>query len=278
MYASLTSYQYSSSLTALYAEGYPAQTPQLPVAGGESGKSDMSGYPFASRANDFLDIQQNLMEELQQASLDLAKSVATSPQSIEEQLAAFQEKVGDIFSQLMEDIQGMVSNGDMSGMGDKVNGAGQNYFALQMSVSVEVRITVAQQQPADSDLAQQAVEAVSGASLSRQDKADLLKMIAMVDEFVRTESHGNILRSVLRLVPMMEDITPPSRVDDSEFASLDQAMGYYNSQRENLRASVGPIGQMMHEERGGQGTNGYSRQALSVSYEQSSVSILSTSA
>lgn len=249
MYASMMNLQYSSSLSYT-ATGTYASTPAqgLEATTLQDNKENALGYPYASRGSDILDVQKDLMQQLQDASLDLAKSVAKSPQSVQEELAAFQEKVGAIFSELMQTIQGMVGQGDLSGMSDSINGAEQSYWALQMSVSVEVKITIAQQAPADPDLAQQAIKAVSEGAISRQDKSDLLKMIAMVDEFVRTETRENVLRSVTRLVPLIESITSPSRVDTS-ITSAEQGQALYSDLREVMRGSVGPIGQMMHDER-----------------------------
>jgi hypothetical protein len=268
MYASITNYQYSSSLSAVSAEGFMPSSAQNLLSADQQG-TDMSGYPYASRGDDILDIQQNLMQQMQDAATDLAKAVAQSPQSVAEELAAFQEKVGDIFEQLMEQIGAMVMEGDLSGMSDKVNGAGQSYFALQMSVSIEVKITIAQQpQAEDQDLAQQAISAVSKGAISRQDKNDLLKIIAMVDEFVRTDTRENVLRSVIRLVPLMENITSPSMIDKS-ITSAAQGEAYYSDLREVMRASVGPIGQMMHEEREADNRGGVAYTA-SLSYVQQS--------
>ena len=233
---------------------------------------------YQQASTDLVDIQQGLMQQMQNAAQDMTEIATDSDLTLAEKMALFEEEVNELFTSLFEEMMTMLSSGNMAGMADAIAGTKDAYFALELSLSVEISITTVQEvQPVVPNMTLQALSTVAQAEISRQDKETLISLIAMIDEFVKTPAHDHLMNSVIAIVPLIEQTTSARDAANSAM-SIYQALDSYMNERLTMRQEAQPYNRGYQAPGSEYGIGGY-HSSFSMSYHsQQSVSFFAADA
>ncbi|MDG1287304.1 MAG: hypothetical protein P8P30_07025 [Rickettsiales bacterium] len=197
-----------------------------------------------STVEDIIDISSDLFQQSRSSqNLEISSDAeaTVNDQAILDAYAGFESQVFQLFEDVFSKAKELFESGDMAQFHFDVAAAKESYFELRVSLSIEVTILIPVEVPEPQlpTLTQQALSTVGNASISDRDKEALISMIAMIDEFVKTAAHDHLMRSVILIVPLMEQITPET--EDFSVMLMGQMESLYWSERSEMRESTGVI-------------------------------------
>jgi F0F1-type ATP synthase delta subunit len=226
--------------------------------------TDNALLPASQAVSDLLDIQSGLQEQMLQATQRIQQAFSDPSLTQEEQFAVFAEEAAALFGSLLNSMQSMIENGSLDALAGEMGVAKESFFMLEASLSIEVTTVSVTQQPAN-DLSFEALTAVNSAQIAEQEKETMLQLVAMIDEFIQSPARDHLLRSVMELLPLLEDAAPQEALPAPQ-NDLQQSLSDYMESRNQLR-----------DERGGYQSYGISY-SMEMSYSRQTQVWFSTQA